>query len=39
MVMPMNREMRRKLMGMDVPTAARAPFPMNFPTIMLSIRL
>ena len=38
-VIPMNNEISRKVMGMDVPTAANAPFPINFPTMILSIRL
>ena len=38
-VMPMNREISKKVIGMEVPTAARACFPMNLPTMMLSIRL
>ena len=38
-VIPINSEISRKLMGIDVPTAARAPFPINLPTMILSIRL
>ena len=39
MVIPIIKEISRKITGPDVPTAANAPFPMNLPTTMLSTTL